>query len=120
MKQETAAMNLYLSLPEEIGNLTLNDLLNHPDTDVSKHGNKLALRRDTTNEIITLTIATRTAGSRETSLSTDGNRPLKKNYKDDILEMKKQGMSQKDIAMEFGISESYVSAIIRRRKTKEE
>lgn len=105
-----------LSLPNEIGNVTVNDLMNHPDTEVIKRGNKLSLRRRSEHGVTTLEFSSYSSGRQEMKVSSTPRYELKKDHKDDIILMKKNGMPQKDIAFELGISESYVSNIIRQSR----
>lgn len=104
---------LPISLPEEIGNTTLNDLLNSKDTEFTKRGNKISFRRCTDFGIATLEIESYDTGRQTITQSTIPSKEKKSNYIDDIIEMKRSGMKQKDIAFRLGISESYVSQLIK-------
>lgn len=101
-----------ISLPEELGNTTLNQLLQHNDTEIIKKGNKLSFRRNTDFGIATLEIETYETGRKNISQSTVPKRCPKSAYIYDIIKMKQNGMKQKDIAFQLGISESYVTKLI--------
>lgn len=105
-----------LSLPDEIGNVTVNDLLNHPDTDMVKKGNKVSIRRRSEHGVTTLEFTSYETGRSEFRSASVPHLERKKDYLDDILAMKRSGMRQKDIAFELGISEAYVSKILRKSK----
>lgn len=101
-----------LHLPDEIGNVTVNDLMNHPDTEVIKKGNKISIRRRSEQGVATLEFASYRTSRKEMKMSSVPRKERKKDYKEDILAMKREGMTQKAIAFELGISEAYVSRII--------
>lgn len=102
-----------LRLPDEIGTVTVNDLMNHPDTEVVKKGNTLTLRRRSEHGVTTLEFSSYGTGRQEMKMSSIPRREYKKDYKEDIIAMKRDGLTQKRIAFELGISESYVSSILR-------
>lgn len=104
---------LPLSLPEDIGNTTLNDLLNSKDTEFTKRGNKMSFRRCTDFGTATLEIESYDTGRQTITQSTAPIREKKSNYIEDIVEMKRNGMKQKDIAFRLGISESYVTKLLK-------
>lgn len=105
-----------LYLPDEINNITIGELINHPDTDVVKKGNKLSMRRRMEHGIATLELSSYPTGRQGLKMSSVPHRERKKDYKEDIIAMKQDGMRQKDIAFELGISESYVTKILRQCK----
>lgn len=105
-----------ISLPGDIGNTTLNELLNDKDTEILKKGNKLSFKRVTDIGVATLEIETFETGRSTISQSTVPSRSPKSDYIDDIIEMKKHGMKQKDIAFQLGISESYVTKLLKDQK----
>ena len=102
-----------ISLPDELGNTTLNDLLNANDTEFTKRGNKMSFRRCTEFGTATLEIESYDTGRQTITQSTAPLRGKKANYIDDILEMKRSGMKQKDIAFRLGISEAYVTKLLK-------
>ncbi len=102
-----------LHLPSKISSLTIGELLNHPDTVVVKKGNKLSMRRQTEDGVATLELSSYATGRQEAKMSSLPRRERKKDYREDIIAMKRSGMLQKDIAFELGISESYVTKILR-------
>lgn len=102
-----------ISLPEDLGNTTLNDLLNDKDTEFTKRGNKMSFRRCTDFGTATLEIESYDTGRQTITQSTAPNMGQKSNYIDDIIQMKESGMKQKDIAFRLGISESYVTKLLK-------
>lgn len=102
-----------LHLPDEIGNITVNELMNHPDSEVIKKGNKLSIRRRSEQGVATLEFASYGTGRKEMKTTSIPHREHKKDYKEDILAMKREGMTQKAIAFELGMSEAYVSRILK-------
>lgn len=100
-------------LLDKIGDMTVNDLINNPNTDVIKKGNKISVRHQTDYGVASLELSLYSSRRKSLRASSVPGRKLKKGYAEDIREMKAEGMTQKDIAFELGISESYVSQIIR-------
>lgn len=101
---------------EKIVNLTIIDLINDPRTDISKRGNKISMRYQTEDGVASFEFATYETERQTLRASSGSGKSYKKEYAPDIQQMKEQGMSQKDIAFELGISESYVSQILKRKK----
>lgn len=97
-----------LKFSDEIGNLTLNELINHPTTEVMKKGNRITLKRRTETGIYIFEY------TRITSKSPCDGEPVDI-YKQ-IVDMKNKGMLQKDIALELDISESFVSYVLKKNK----
>ncbi len=115
-KAKPALVPIPISLPDDIGGTTLNELLNDKDTEIAKKGNKISFKRATDFGIATLEIETFDTGRTTISQSTVPSRVPKSDYIDDIVEMKKRGMKQKDIAFQLGISESYVTKLLKDKK----
>lgn len=103
---------IHISLPDVLGNATLNDLLNSPDTEVTKKGNKLSIKRYTEFGTATLEIESHDTGRQTITQTTTPRRSKKADYLDDIIEMKRSGIKQKDIAFRLGISEAYVTKLL--------
>ena len=107
-----------MSFLNEIGNSTINELLSDPNTEITKKGNRLSMRHRSKNGVATLELSSYDTERRELRMSSVPNKSYKVDYTNDILEMKRQGMLQKDIAFELGISEAYVSLILKRYREK--
>lgn len=114
-KTKAAIVPIPISLPDEIGGTTLNELLNDKDTEFLKKGNKISFKRATSIGIATLEIETFDTGRTTITQSTVPSRIPKSDYIDDIIEMKKRGMKQKDIAFQLGISESYITKLLKEK-----
>ena len=104
---------LTVTLPENLGNQTLNQLLNSEDTEFTKKGNKVSIRRRTDFGTATLELESFDTGRRTTTQSVVPSKSKKADYLDDIIQMKKSGMKQKDIAFQLGISEAYVTKLLK-------
>lgn len=102
-----------VSLPENLGNKTLNELLISDDTEFKKKGNKISIRRCTDFGTATLEIESYDTGRKMVMQSSVPHKNRKLEYIDDIVAMKKSGMKQKDIAFNLGISESYVTKLLK-------
>lgn len=100
-----------LRFSDEIGELTLNELINHPTTEVIKKGNRVTLKRRTETGIYIFEY------TRIASRNPDNGEPADI-YKQ-VVEMKNDGMLQKDIALELNISESFVSHVLKKNKKPE-
>lgn len=112
-KKKSSIIPVSISLPEEIGNITLNQLLSFNDTEFKKKGNKMSFRRSTDFGVATLEIESYETGRKTICQSTVPKKNKKADYIEDIIEMKKQGMKQKDIAFQLGISEAYVTKLLK-------
>lgn len=115
-KLKPAIVPIHFSLPADIGNKTLNELLLDNNTEFSKKRNRISIKRATDIGIATLEIETFDTGRTTFSQSTVPSHAKKSEYINDIVEMKKQGMKQKDIAFQLGISESYVTKLLKSEK----
>lgn len=105
-----------LSLPEELGNTTLNELLNDENTEFIKKGNKMSFRKNTEFGVATLEIESYDTGRQTICQSTVPKRAKKADHIDDIIQMKKNGIKQKDIAFRLGMSEPYVTKLLKDHK----
>lgn len=110
---QPAVVPIPITLPSDLGNTTLNELLNAEDTEFTKKGNKLSFRRCTNYGTATLEIESFDTGRKMITQSTVPSKRKKADYINDIIEMKKKGMKQKDIAFYLGISESYVTMLLK-------
>lgn len=98
---------------KKIGNITINDLMNDPKTDIVKRGNKISMRYQTEEGVASFEFAAYDTDRQTFYASSAPGKVYKKDYASDIHQMKNQGIRQKDIAFELGISESYVSKILK-------
>lgn len=112
-KSAPAVRPTHISLPDNLGGMTINELMNDDNTEVHKKKNKLSIRRTTDFGVATLSIESYDTGRNTIYQASVPKRSKKKDYIDDILEMKRQGYSQKDIAFELGLSESYVCKLLK-------
>lgn len=102
-----------LSIPNSFGNMTINELMSRPDVEVEKRGNTLRLRQRLDGGVATFTYQEySTEGHRSDGMSFTPTPKRKKDLAPDVLEMKRRGIPQKDIAYELGISPSLVSNIV--------
>ncbi len=113
MSKKPVPYSLPITLPDTIGNVTVNELINASDSEVLKKGNKISIRRVTDIGIATLEIESYDTGRKKITQSAVPHLSKKADYIDDIIEMKKCGMKQKDIAFHLGISESYVTKLLK-------
>lgn len=94
-----------LTLPKEIGDLTLNEILSRSTATISSKNDALQVfwEEDGENYAFKLWAVKHCENS---------EKRMKKDYLDDILRLKKNGWTQKRIARELGISEPYVSQLL--------
>ncbi len=114
-KSKPVLYPLPINLPDDIGSMTINNLINSEDTEFSKKGNKISIKRATDIGIATLEIESYDTGRKTITQSTVPHLSKKADYRDDIIEMKKSGMRNKDIAFKLGISESYVTKLSKKK-----
>ena len=112
-KPKLAISPIPISLPDNVGSMTLNEIINDPNTEFLKKGNKISIKRATDIGIATLEIKQYDTGRKTITQTTIPMQTKKSDYIDDIIQMKQCGMSQKDIAFQLGISESYVTKLLK-------
>ena len=103
-----------IKLPEELGDITINELINYEDTEFIKRGNKLFIRTTTDFGTATIEFETFKTDRQEKSETIVPARSIKADYVDDMKNMWDIGRKQKDIAFELGMSEAYVSQLIKK------
>jgi len=101
-------------LPKNIRNITLEDLVNMPGTEVYANEGRITMRKCTSDGVITFSHRSYETGFHRTTMSSTSPVQRKMDYLDDIRRMKKEGMKQKDIAFELGVSEAYISQLLRK------
>lgn len=99
------------NLPNKIGNMTVSDLMQSENSEIHYKKGKLSIRNCTDEITTTLEIASYPTGRKTTRLSSVPTQGKKADYLDDVRQMLAEGMKQKDIAFELGISESYVTQL---------
>lgn len=111
MGKKVPAINI--SLPEQVENMTIGDLMRLPDTEINYSNNKFTARRKSSEGTTVLEFSQAPSGRKNMKLSSAPAPWKKSEYLPDILAMKAQGMKQKDIAYELGISPAYISVLLR-------
>lgn len=102
---------IFTNLPDKIGNMTVSDLLQSENSEIHYKKGKLSIRNCTDEITATLEIGSYPTGRKTASLSSVPTQGKKADYLDDIRQMLSEGMKQKDIAFELGISEAYVTQL---------
>lgn len=100
---------------DEFGGITLKDLMDNPSTDIVKKGNKISLRREV-EDIGIVTVTIDQLSNTDGVIMTKTKIPScekKSDYLDSIIELKKKGYKQKDIAFKLNISESYITKLLK-------
>lgn len=100
------------SLPAQIENMTIGDLMRQPDTDLNYSNNTFTARRKSPEGTTVIQFSQAPSGRQEIKMSSVPPTGKKSDYLPDILAMKAQGMKQKDIAYELGLSPAYVSILL--------
>lgn len=102
-----------ITLPDGLGDLRLNDLLNDTNTEFFKKKNKIAFRQVTPSRVTTIEIETFSPNVITTTKTRVSQTDQKKELLDTIRKMKNNGMKQTNIAFALGISPSYVSRLLK-------
>lgn len=103
------------NLPKGLKDRTIAEIMNTKDSELHYKNGKLSVRSKGNGYVATLEISQFETGRHTTSFSSVPDKSCKKDFKQDIIEMKSQGMKQKDIAFQLGISPAYVSRILREK-----
>lgn len=98
-------------IKSDIGNLTINELSKNANK-VIYENNKLNIVAETEEKRISLEIVQYPNGEKR-SVALYDKVDSKKDYLDTIKQMKSEGMKQIDIANYLGISQSYVSKLLK-------
>lgn len=101
-----------VNLPSSLKNTTLNDLIHSDDVDLHKAKGKLAIRKSTSEGTLTIQYEEYGDGYQKCIQTAVPKKNKKKDYANEIKQLKKAGMKQKDIAFELGMSEAYVSGSV--------
>ncbi|MDB8802752.1 helix-turn-helix domain-containing protein [Romboutsia sp. 1001216sp1] len=97
-------------IKSDIGNLTINELSKNA-TKVVYENNKLNIINETDEKRISIEI-TQYPNGQKRSVGVYDKVDSKKDYIDTIRQMKSDGMTQREIAEELGLSQSYVSKLL--------
>ena len=100
-----------INLPDKIGNMTVSDLMQSENSEIHYKKGKLSIRNCTDEITTTLEIGSYPTGRKTARLSSVPTQGKKADYLDDIRQMLSEGMKQKDIAFELGISDAYVTQL---------
>lgn len=101
-----------INLPDEVGNLTINELL-EMGGDVQATANKVSVRKTMETGVVSFQFETFPEGGAKEKFANLLHKKKKEEYREDIIAMKQSGMKQKDIADELGISPSYVTQLLK-------
>lgn len=104
-----------VNLPSSLKNTTLNDLIHSDDVDLHKTKGKLAIRKSTSEGTLTIQYEEYGDGYQKCIQTAVPKKNKKKDYTNEIKQLKKAGMKQKDIAFELGMSEAYVSKLSKKQ-----
>ncbi len=98
-------------IPKELGEMTLNQLINQDDVEIKKRNNKTTIKKITQTETISMEIRTYDKGV--TVSQSKFSMPDKKmDLKDVAKQMKKEGKTQSEIADLLGTTQPYVSKML--------
>lgn len=114
MSNKNKLSPISINLPKRIENMTIAELMNSDNSEVHYKKGKLSIRNITDDMTATLEIASFSTGRKTAKLSSVPTANKKADYLDDIRQMLADGMKQKDIAFELGISEAYVTQLKKR------
>lgn len=107
----------YISMvPASIANTTIGELLNSENIEIHKKGNSISMRTGVENSVVSLTINQYESGGNTYHGTVFPTTPKKKDLIKDIRKMKKEGIKQKDIAFQLGISPGYVTQLLKKDK----
>lgn len=100
-----------VKLPDGLEDMSIGDLIRDKDSEIHIRNGKISIRRVSKDSIAYFeftTYETRKLGD----LHSSSAKLKKSDYANHIRSMLTQGMAQKDIAFELGISPAYVSKIV--------
>lgn len=99
-------------LPEELQKMSLNDLFQSDDVDISKKGNKVKITKNSSDSVLCLEY-TQYPHGKSLSASQIDTTGSKKSRKATVKQMRKEGKTQQEIARLTQMSQSYVSMLLK-------
>lgn len=108
------ARELISFLPEKLQGVTLGELLSSGDFEISKKGNKTKITRIRPDSIISLEYTEYAQGKSLAANQVDIT-GSKRDRKETVRQMRKEGKTQAEIAQLTGMSQGYVSSLLRKK-----
>lgn len=102
-----------LLVPSALLNKTIGEIIKEPNTEFSSKNGSFVIRQTKSDSVFTATFNTFSNGGGEVKATAHPCQNEKKSNRPIIEEMIKRGKSQKDIAHELGMSQSYVSKLLK-------
>lgn len=102
-------------LPEELQSVTLGELLGSGDFEISKKGNKTKITKVRPDSTISLEYTEYPQGKSLTATQVDTT-GSKRDRKETVRELRKEGKTQAEIARLTGMSQPYVSSLLREKR----
>ena len=107
-----------INLPANIGKRSLDEFIRDENVTLYKKGNKITINTQIDNIRATINIeeiSPECLTVSETRCDISGR---VKDHRDTIATLKKKGLTQQEIANNYGVSQSYISQILRENKEK--
>ncbi len=111
MKKDFLTTSQGTLLPESLQNVTLNELINGPDVEISKKKNVLTIRSQTNTDIVNVEIR-HYDDLCEVTKSHSFNDKKVKDKVATIKQMHADGYTQAEIAKRLGTSQPYISKLL--------
>lgn len=102
-----------LLVPSALLNKTIGEIIKEPNTEISAKNGSVVIRQIASDSVFTATLNKFSNGGGEIKATAHPCQNEKKSNRPIIEEMIKRGKSQKDIAHELGMSQSYVSKLLK-------
>lgn len=102
-----------LLIPSTLFHKTIGEIMKEPNTEISAKNGSVVIRNKKPDIVCTIALDTFSNGGGEVKATVHPCQSEKKNNRPIIEEMVKRGKSQKDIAYELGMSQSYVSKLLK-------
>lgn len=102
-----------LLVPSAFLNKTIGEIIKEPNTEFSAKNGSVVIRQIASDSVFTATLNKFSNGGEEIKATAHPCQNEKKSNRPIIEEMIKRGKSQKDIAHELGMSQSYVSKLLK-------
>lgn len=99
-------------LPDDLQGLTLQQLLTSEDVEITRKKNKLKITKDGPNCVLSIEYTQYSQG-RSMDVSQIDMTGSKRSRKDTVKQMRQEGKTQAEIARRTGMSQAYVSMLLR-------
>lgn len=99
-------------LPDDLQRMTLSQLISSGDVEIVKKGDKVKITKDTSDSVLNIEYTQYPQGRTLEATQVDAT-GSKRSRKETVKQMRREGKTQAEIARRTGMSQAYVSNLLR-------